>query len=68
MLCDPGSELRIGGRENRKGEDNKWDGNKKKKKLHVSKKEGGDVDTRSPSPSFFLIFFSILRRMGKNKA
>ena len=30
MLCDPGSELRLGGRE--KGEDNKWDGKKRKEK------------------------------------
>ena len=31
LLCDPGSELRLGGREKKKGEDNKWDGKKKKK-------------------------------------
>ena len=32
LLCDPGSELRLftGGREKRKGEDKKRDGNKKK--------------------------------------
>ena len=29
LLCDPGSELRIGGREKKKGEDNKWDGKKR---------------------------------------
>ena len=32
LLCDPGSELRLGGRENRKAQDDKWDGEKKKKK------------------------------------
>ena len=31
LQCDPGSELRLGGREN-KGEDNKWDGRRKKTK------------------------------------
>ena len=35
LLCDPGSELRLGGRENRKGEDNTWDGKKKKKKAVI---------------------------------
>ena len=34
LLCDPGSELRLGGRENRRGEDNKWDGKKKKRKRY----------------------------------
>ena len=29
LLCDPGSELRLGGRE-QKGEDNKWDEKKRK--------------------------------------
>ena len=29
LLCDPGSELRLGGREKKKGEDNKWDGKKR---------------------------------------
>ena len=28
LLCDPGSELRLGGTEKRKGEDNKGDGKK----------------------------------------
>ena len=31
LPCDPGSELRLGGRE-QKGEDDKWDGNKQKQK------------------------------------
>ena len=26
LLCDPGSELRLGGREEMKGEGNRWDG------------------------------------------
>ena len=30
LLCDPGSELRLGGREKKKGEDNKRDDKKKK--------------------------------------
>ena len=30
LLCDPRSELRLGGRE-KKGEDNKWDGKNKQK-------------------------------------
>ena len=29
LRCDPGSELRLGGREKKKGEDSKWDGKKK---------------------------------------
>ena len=29
LLCDPGSELRLGGREKKEGEDNKWDGKNK---------------------------------------
>ena len=33
MLCDSGSELRLGGREKKKDEDNKWDGKKEKKKV-----------------------------------
>ena len=36
LLCDPGSELRLGGREKKKGNDNtrsKWDGEKKKEYL-----------------------------------
>ena len=32
LLCDPGSEVRLGGREKKKGEDNKWDGKKKRVK------------------------------------
>ena len=28
MLCDPGSEYRLGGGEKKKGEGNKWDGKK----------------------------------------
>ena len=28
LLCDPGSELRLGGRGNKKGKDNDWDGRK----------------------------------------
>ena len=32
LLCDPASELRLGGREKKKGEENKWDGKKKKRK------------------------------------
>ena len=35
VVCDPGSELRLGGREKKKGEDNKWNGEKKKKKFGV---------------------------------
>ena len=33
LLCDPGAELRLGGAEKRKGEDNKWDA-KKEEKMH----------------------------------
>ena len=44
MLCEPGSELRVGGKEKRKGEDNKWDERGKKKvrrtSQHVSPLEG----------------------------
>ena len=29
LPCDPGSELRLGGIEKKKGEDNKWDGKKR---------------------------------------
>ena len=32
LLCDPGYELRLGGREKKKGEDNKWDEKTKNKK------------------------------------
>ena len=33
LLCDPGSELRLGGREKKKkGEDNKWDEEKRGRK------------------------------------
>ena len=32
LICDFGSELRLGGTYKKKGEDNKWDGNKTKRK------------------------------------
>ena len=34
LLCDPGSELRVGRREKKLCEDNKWDEQKKKKKKY----------------------------------
>ena len=35
LRCDPGSELRLGGREKKKGEYNKWDGKIRKKKVRA---------------------------------
>ena len=32
LLCDPGSELRLGGREKKEGQDSKWDGKNEEKK------------------------------------
>ena len=32
LLRDPGFELRLGGRDKKKGEDNEWDGKKKQNK------------------------------------
>ena len=34
LLCDPGSQWRLGEREKKKGEDNKWDGKKKQTGIH----------------------------------
>ena len=55
LLCDPGSELLLGGRRNKKGENSKWDG-----KVKITKNTRGtkylpydyhsSVCTRPPSP------------------
>ena len=39
LLCDPGSELQLGGREKKKGEDNKWDVENKNPRLVTKKKK-----------------------------
>ena len=36
LLCDPGSELRLGGSKKKKGDQNKWDGEKKQEKKNGS--------------------------------
>ena len=41
LLCDPGSELRLGGSKKKKGDQNKWDGEKKQEKTR--KKNGSDL-------------------------
>ena len=40
LLCDPGSKLRLGGREKREGEGSEWDGKaeKEKKKRKIKDK------------------------------
>ena len=39
LLCDPGSELRLGGSKKKKGDQNKWDGEKKQEKTRKKKTE-----------------------------
>ena len=46
LLSDPGSELRLGGRE-KKGEDSKWDGK--------AQNVGGKISSRPPSPAKYSI-------------